>query len=121
MSFRIVAKDAETRARAGILETRHGSVETPSYVVVGTYAKVRTLDSADLLGAKTQLIIANTDHLWQALGEGGLKKFPGLHAVMDWHKPLMTVSGGFQVFSLGIAREQGVGKVLDAGSEYAFK
>ena len=111
--FKILKKDGNTRARLGILETKHGVIETPSYVVVGTHAKVRTLTPADLVSAKTQLIIANTYHLWRSLGEEGLKTFPGLHRVMDWPRPLMTDSGGFQVFSLGIAREQGIGKMAE--------
>ncbi len=114
--FRVLKKDAETRARIGVLETPHGVVETPAYVLVGTHAKVRTLDAADLKKAGTQLIIANTYHLWQTLGEDGLKKFPGLHAVMGWDGPLMTDSGGFQVFSFGAAREYRTGKVLNPHS-----
>ncbi len=112
--FTITARDEKTLARTGILQTPHGTVETPSYVAVGTHARVRTLDTADLLAAKTQLIIANTYHLWRAFGDEGLKTYQGLHQGMQWWRPLMTDSGGFQVFSLGIAREQGVGKVAGA-------
>ncbi|OHA04112.1 MAG: hypothetical protein A3J10_01025 [Candidatus Sungbacteria bacterium RIFCSPLOWO2_02_FULL_54_10] len=108
---RIVKKDEHTRARVGMLETPHGMVETPGYVVVGTHAKVRALDADDLKHTGTQLIIANTYHLWQTLGEEGLTRFPGLHAAMAWQGPLMTDSGGFQVFSMGAMREHGVGKV----------
>ena len=117
MFFTIVAKDKMTRARAGILHTPHGIVETPAYVVVGTHAKVRTLDPADLIASKIQLIIANTYHLWQTLGEDGLKTFPGLHRVMGWDGPLMTDSGGFQIFSMGAGREYGVGKVAPKVTE----
>ncbi|TSD03967.1 MAG: queuine tRNA-ribosyltransferase [Parcubacteria group bacterium Greene0714_36] len=109
--FRILKKDADTRARTGLLETPHGVVETPAFVVVGTHAKVRALTAGDLQKTGTQIIIANTYHLWQKLGEEGLKVFPGLHAAMQWDGPLMTDSGGFQVFSMGIAREHGIGKV----------
>ncbi len=109
--FKILKTDKDTRARLGVLETPHGSVATPSYVVVGTHAKVRELDSADLEKTKTQIIIANTYHLWRTLGDDGFKKYSGLHQAMDWPHPLMTDSGGFQVFSLGFARETGVGKV----------
>ncbi|MEK7209308.1 MAG: tRNA guanosine(34) transglycosylase Tgt [Patescibacteria group bacterium] len=109
--FKILKKDPNSRARLGVLETPHGEVETPSYVNVGTHAKVRELSSADLAKTKTQIIIANTYHLWQKLGDEGLKKYHGLHAEMNWSKPLVTDSGGFQVFSLGFARELGVGKV----------
>jgi len=109
--FRIVKKYPATRARVGMIETPHGAVETPAFVVVGTHAKVRTLDAADLHATDTQIIIANTYHLWRTLGEKGLAVFPGLHAAMDWNRTLMTDSGGFQVFSMGVAREHGVGKV----------
>lgn len=109
--FTITARDEKTRARTGILELPHGTVETPSYVAVGTHARVRALATPDLLAAKTQLIIANTYHLWRTLGDERLKIYPGLHTAMQWSRPLMTDSGGFQVFSLGIAREQGVGKI----------
>lgn len=109
--FRILKKDGGTRARAGLLETPHGAVETPAYVVVGTHAKVRMLNAEDLKKTGTQLIIANTYHLWQTLGEAGLKAYPGLHAAMQWDGPLITDSGGFQVFSMGAGREHGVSKV----------
>ena len=111
--FRILKKDDATRARVGILETPHGAVETPAYVVVGTHAKVRALDADDLKNTGIQLIIANTYHLWQTLGEEGLKVFPGLHAAMQWNGPLMTDSGGFQIFSMGAAREHGTSKVAE--------
>ena len=111
IGFRVVARDNKTRARAGILETPHGAVETPAYVVVGTHGKVRTLESADITASKTRLIIANAYHLWQALGEEGLAAYHGLHAAMGWNGPLMTDSGGFQVFSMGAAREHDTGKI----------
>ncbi len=113
--FRVLKKDSSSRARLGIIETPHGIIETPSFVVVGTHAKVRELSSQDLVRAKTQLIISNTYHMWQKLGDKGLRKYPGLHESMDWQRPLMTDSGGFQVFSLGFARELGGGKVAGKG------
>ena len=111
MSFTVIARDKKSRARAGILHTPHGDVETPAYVVVGTHAKVRTLEPADIVASKIQLIIANTYHLWQTLGEDGLAKYEGLHKAMGWNGAIMTDSGGFQVFSIGAAREHGAGKV----------
>ena len=111
MNFTIIARDEKSRARAGILHTPHGDVETPAYVVVGTHAKVRTLESADIAASETQLIIANTYHLWQTLGEKGLARYAGLHKAMRWNGALMTDSGGFQVFSMGAAREHGARKV----------
>jgi len=109
--FELVQKDKNSRARAGILETAHGIVETPSYVIVGTNAKVRCLELSDIPLTKTQIIIANTYHLWRELGES-LENFVGLHKRTGWEVPIMTDSGGFQVFSLGFAREHRVGKII---------
>ena len=111
--FKIIKKDPGSRARLGVLETPHGTVETPGYVVVGTHAQVRELSAEDLIKTKTQLVIANTYHLWQALGDEGLKNYSGLHQKMNWNRPLATDSGGFQVFSLGFAREFGISKMLN--------
>jgi queuine tRNA-ribosyltransferase/7-cyano-7-deazaguanine tRNA-ribosyltransferase len=108
--FEVIKKDKNSRARYGVLKTAHGLVETPAYVVVGTHAEVRTLKPEDLPGTKTQIIIANTYHLWRELGDN-LYSFPGLHKRMNWPRPIMTDSGGFQVFSLGFGREHGVGKI----------
>ena len=108
--FNITAQDKKTRARTGVIETPHGNVETPAYVIVGTNAAVRTLGPEDLPGTKTQLIIANTYHLWRELGDK-LDSFEGLHKRMGFSGAIMTDSGGFQVFSLGLAREHGASKV----------
>lgn len=107
--FQVIGKDGE--ARLGRLETPHGIVETPSYVIVATDGKVRCLETEDLKETGTQMIIANTYHLWRTLGEEGLAVFPGLREEFGWRGPTMTDSGGFQVFSLGFGREFGVGKV----------
>ncbi|MGC9611123.1 MAG: tRNA guanosine(34) transglycosylase Tgt [Minisyncoccia bacterium] len=107
--FEISKKDRRTNARAGVLKTPHGEVETPSYVVVGTNGAVRCLGSEDIPKTKTQIIIANTYHLWRGLGDK-LESFPGLHKFMGWNGAIMTDSGGFQVFSLGFGREHGMGK-----------
>lgn len=98
-------------ARVGVLTTSHGDVETPSYVIVGTRAKVLCLPSEKLGATKTQIIIANTYHLWRELGEK-LDFSPGLHRIMGWNGPIMTDSGGFQVFSMGFSREHQTGKVV---------
>lgn len=108
--YKILKKDPDSRARVGILETLHGIVETPTYVVVGTHAEVRTLKVGDLERTGTELVIVNTYHMWQKLGDEGLKTFPGLHSHMNWQHPLMTDSGGFQVFSFGFGREHGLSK-----------
>ncbi len=110
--FDILQKDKNSRARAGVIHTSHGTVETPSYAIVGTHAEVRAISPRELLDAKTQLVIANTYHLWRTLGEK-LDLFEGLHERMKLPDTvIMTDSGGFQVFSFGFGREHGVGKVL---------
>lgn len=120
--FSIIAKDLKSRARVGRLETAHGVVETPAYVIVGTHAEVRAITPADLEKTKTQMIIANTYHLWRTLGDSGLETYEGLHRAMQWNAPIMTDSGGFQVFSFGASREEGTGKVAGARTnEYVFR
>ncbi len=104
--FEIRKKDSRSRARTGRLETAHGAVNTPAYVIVGTHAEVRTLKSEDLPATKTQMVIANTYHLWRSLGDEGLNDYEGLHSAMGWQGPIMTDSGGFQVFSLGFLYAQ---------------
>lgn len=108
--FTLQKRDERTNARTGLLSTPHGTIETPAYVIVGTHADVRTLTPEDIRGARTQMVIANTFHLWQTLGER-LAAYQGVHADLGWNGPMMTDSGGFQVFSLGFAREHGVGKI----------
>jgi queuine tRNA-ribosyltransferase/7-cyano-7-deazaguanine tRNA-ribosyltransferase len=108
-SFDLLAKQGA--ARAGKLITPHGSVETPSFVPVGTLATVKALSVADLCKIGNQMIIANTYHLHLQPGEDIIEKMGGLHGFMGWVGPLMTDSGGFQIFSLGAAKEHGVGKI----------
>ncbi len=110
--FQVHRQDKYTRARTGTITTAHGAIETPAYVMVGTHAAVRCLTKEQLAQTNTQVIIANTYHLWKTLSETGLSEYPGLHKKMDWNHPLMTDSGGFQVFSMGFARVQGVGKLV---------
>ncbi len=110
--FKLLKKDGE--ARLGVLETPAGPIETPSYVVVATNGYIRTLEPEDIPTTKTQIAICNTYHLWRSLGEEGLSDFPGLHDFMDWKGLIITDSGGFQVFSMGAARDFSSGKVADA-------
>lgn len=109
--FEITGRDSNSRARTGVIYTSHGKIETPAYIIVGTNAEVRTLSSDNIKKTKTQVIIVNTYHLWRELGDK-LQTFEGLHERMKWNGPIMTDSGGFQVFSLGFGREHGVGKML---------
>ncbi|MDO8516270.1 MAG: tRNA guanosine(34) transglycosylase Tgt [bacterium] len=110
--FKLQKTSKKSRARLGILKTSHGIVETPAFVPVATQATIKTLASEDVLKTGAQLLIANTFHLHLKPGEKIVKAAGGLHTFMAWKKPLMTDSGGFQVFSLGFGRDLGVGKVM---------
>lgn len=109
--FEVTLKDNRSAARVGRLVTPHGIVETPSYVIVATDGHIRTLEPEDIPATKTQIIISNTYHLWRTIGDVGLPDFEGLHSYSGWNGPIMTDSGGFQVFSMGFRRETRVGKV----------
>ena len=98
--FKVIHQDKHTRARAGVIATAHGDIETPIFMPVGTQATVKTLDSADLENLSAQIILGNTYHLHLRPGEDLVAKFGGLHKFMNWNKPILTDSGGFQVFSL---------------------
>ena len=98
-------------ARAGVFVTPHGAVETPTFMAVGTQATVKTLDPRELREAKMQMILANTYHLHLRPGEEIIRQLGGLHRFMQWDGPILTDSGGFQVFSLETLRtvtEEGV-------------
>ena len=99
--FELVAADAATGARAGILHTPHGAVETPIFMPVGTQATVKTLDQHDLVEARAQIILGNAYHLYLRPGHQLIDRMGGLHDFMHWPHPILTDSGGFQVFSLG--------------------
>jgi len=96
----------------GLLKTEHGLVETPCLVPVATQAVVKTLTSEETKETGSQILICNTFHLRLKPGENIVKKAGGLHKFMNWKRPLMTDSGGFQVFSLGFGKDFGIGKVL---------
>ncbi len=98
-------------ARAGVFVTPHGPVETPTFMAVGTQATVKTLDPRELREARMQMILANTYHLHLRPGEEIVRQMGGLHRFMQWDGPILTDSGGFQVFSLETLRtvsEEGV-------------
>jgi tRNA-guanine transglycosylase len=111
MKFKILKKSGRSRARLGVIETAHGEVETPILVTVATQASVKTLDSAQAAEAGSRLLICNTLHLHLKPGEAVVKKAGGLHKFMNWKGPLMTDSGGYQVFSLGFGMDLGQGKL----------
>lgn len=99
-SFELIKTDPETGARAGILHTPHGDIETPVYMPVGTQATVKGMLPRDLKEAGSQIVLANTYHLYMRPGDELVKEAGGLHKFMNWDKPILTDSGGFQVFSL---------------------
>jgi len=100
-------------ARAGTLSLPHGTVPTPVFMPVGTQATVRTLSPADLQAVGAQIVLANTYHLHVRPGEDVIEQLGGLHKFMAWDRPLLTDSGGFQVFSL-----EGFRRVDEAGVEF---
>ncbi|MDO8498678.1 MAG: tRNA guanosine(34) transglycosylase Tgt [bacterium] len=108
-NFKVVA--TEGKARAGVLKTAHGEVQTPVFMPVGTQGTVKALDPEDLRNCGTQIILGNTYHLYLRPGNKLIKKMGGLHQFMGWEGPILTDSGGFQAFSLGAMIEHGVKKI----------
>lgn len=109
-NFKILYEDG--KARVAKLVTGHGEIETPNFNPVGTLASVKAISPKDLNEIGVQIVLANTYHLMLRPGASVIKKLGGLHKFMGWNEPIMTDSGGFQVFSLGVALEHGVGKLL---------
>ncbi|MBI2621447.1 MAG: tRNA guanosine(34) transglycosylase Tgt [Candidatus Levybacteria bacterium] len=103
-TFKIISKDG--KARAGEIKTDHGIVLTPAFLPVGTKATVKSLTPQQLKEIGIEAVLANTYHLHLQPGEDTIGKLGGLHKFMNWNKPLMTDSGGFQVFSLGVGLEK---------------
>jgi len=103
--FELQHIDKKTGARAGVIHTAHGDILTPCFMPVGTQATVKTLDSADLENLGAQIILGNTYHLHLRPGEDLIAQAGGLHKFMNWPHPILTDSGGFQVFSLGAQKE----------------
>ncbi|MEG2015444.1 MAG: tRNA guanosine(34) transglycosylase Tgt, partial [Clostridia bacterium] len=104
-SYKIIHIDSKTGARHGIFTTPHGDIETPIFMPVGTCATVKSLLPSTLHEIGTQILLSNTYHLYLRPGEQIVKKAGGLHKFMNWNKPILTDSGGFQVFSLGALRK----------------
>lgn len=100
MKFTINKSDSQTKARTGVIETAHGPIETPIFMPVGTRGAVKTLLNRQLEEIGAQIILGNTYHLMLRPGVEILKKAGGLHRFMGWERPILTDSGGFQVFSL---------------------
>jgi queuine tRNA-ribosyltransferase len=103
--FEIVKEDKETNARAGLLHTPHGTVQTPVFMPVGTQGTVKTMSPRDLEEAGVQMIVCNVYHLYLRPGPELIKDAGGIHEFMSWRRPVLTDSGGFQVFSLADLRK----------------
>lgn len=109
LSFKLKATSG--KARRGEITTAHGVIQTPIFMPVGTYGTVKGMTPRDLTEIQAQIILGNTFHLWMRPGLDIMEKFGGLHQFMGWNGPILTDSGGFQVFSLGAMRkikEEGV-------------
>jgi queuine tRNA-ribosyltransferase len=112
LNFKLIKTDGQ--ARRGRLTLNHGVVETPIFMPVGTYGSVKAMSPLELNDIDAQIILGNTFHLWLRPGLDVINKFDGLHRFMGWSKPILTDSGGFQVFSLGAMR-----KITEEGVKFA--
>ncbi len=112
MKYELLKTDG--KARRGRLTLNHGTVETPIFMPVGTYGSVKAMSPLELHEIGAEIILGNTFHLWLRPGTEVLDKFGGLHGFMGWDKPILTDSGGFQVFSLGEMR-----KITEEGVKFA--
>lgn len=112
LKFELLNTDGH--ARRGRLKLAHGTVETPIFMPVGTYGSVKAMSPANLNDIAAQIILGNTFHLWLRPGLDTIRKFGGLHQFIGWDKPILTDSGGFQVFSLGAMR-----KISEEGVQFA--
>ena len=116
MNFKIIKRKKNSLARAGVLETPHGNIETPAFVAVGTKATVKAVTPEQLQALGAQVVLANTYHLYLQPGAERIEKAGGLGKFMNWQGPTMTDSGGFQVFSLGAAFGNKTSKIASANS-----
>jgi len=112
--FEILVEDKVSRARKGLLKTAHGTVQTPVFCPVGTAGAVKGLTPAQLKEAGCSLILANTYHLMLRPGIDAIEKLGGIHKFMAWQNPILTDSGGFQLFSLSELMQ-----IDDDGVEFA--
>lgn len=111
IKYRLIKKEKHTGARLGEITTPHGTIQTPIFMPVGTQATVKSLSPEELKEMNAQIILSNTYHLWERPGDDLVAEAGGLHKFMNWDRPILTDSGGFQVFSLAKLRdinEQGV-------------
>jgi len=112
-----INKKGDNLARTGVITTPHGDIQTPAFIPVGTKATVKGITPEQLIDTKHQAVLANTYHLFLRPGPDVVASAGGLHNFMNYQGPIFTDSGGFQVFSLGVAYKQGIGKVGDSEEE----
>lgn len=113
ITFKVVHTDPNSGARAGILTTPHGEIKTPVFMPVGTLGTVKAMTPEELRDLNAQIILANTYHMYLRPGSDIVRRAGGLHRFMHWDGPILTDSGGFQVFSLGALR-----KITEEGVEF---
>jgi queuine tRNA-ribosyltransferase len=113
MFFELVKKDKNSKARAGIIHTSHGDILTPIFMPVGTQGAIKAVEHRELNEIGTQIILGNTYHLYLRPGTEILEKLGGLHKFINWSKPILTDSGGFQIYSLSELR-----KIREDGVEF---
>ncbi len=118
LRFTIEKKLEGTLGRVGIIETPHGTIETPAFVTVGTKATVKALTPEMVKDLGAQVVLANTYHLYLQPGDDLIAKVGGFGKFMNWSGPTMTDSGGFQVFSLGAAYGSNIGKITKGNKEF---
>lgn len=112
-NYELVHTCKQTGARAGVFTTPHGVIYTPIFMPVGTNSAVKTLVSDQIMDTGAQIMLSNSYHLYLRAGTKRIKQFGGIHSWMNWHKPVLTDSGGFQVFSLANLR-----KITEDGVEF---
>jgi len=111
--FKLIHKDKSSKARLGRLSTAHGEIDTPCFMPVGTQGTVKTLSPKEIEEAGAQIMLSNAYHLFLRPGLEVIKKAGGLHRFISWNKPILTDSGGYQIFSLALLR-----KVTDHGVQF---
>ena len=114
LEFTVTHQDESSHARRASFKLPHGELQTPMFMPVGTYGSVKAMTPRDLTEAKAQIILGNTFHLWLRPGLEVIQEFGGLHRFIGWDRPILTDSGGFQVFSLGALR-----KITEEGVTFA--
>lgn len=113
MNYKIIKQSKNNKARRGALKTAHGSIATPFFMTIATKAAVKTAEASEMKNLKAQILLSNTYHLFIRPGHLAIKKLGGLHEFMKWSGPILTDSGGYQVFSLAKMRD-----IVDQGVKF---